>query len=43
MIRRIVALGGGFSNDPEAPDGRLLEHVILDATVEHETPTRLLE
>lgn len=31
--RQIVALGGGgFSNDPEAADGRLLDQVILDAT-----------
>jgi dipeptidase E len=33
MTRRIVALGGGgFSNDPDAPDGRLLDQAILDAT-----------
>jgi dipeptidase E len=31
--RQIIGLGGGgFSNDPEAPDGRLLDQVILDAT-----------
>ena len=33
MKPTIVALGGGgFSNDPEAPDGRRLDQVILDAT-----------
>ena len=31
--RQIIALGGGgFSNDPDAPDGRHLDQVILDAT-----------
>jgi len=30
---QIVALGGGgFSNDPEAPDGRILDQLVLDAT-----------
>ena len=33
MKRQIVALGGGgFSNDPEEPDGQRLDQVILDAT-----------
>ncbi len=33
MQRRIVALGGGgFSVDPDAPEGRILDQVILDAT-----------
>lgn len=33
MTPRIIALGGGgFSNDPDAPDGRRLDQVILDAT-----------